>query len=153
PRPKGRCWASCVDDLRGWPRTRVTIPDASRHAMVVVPDRRAPDGGPGPLRRGFRDVAARLHLPRNAGKPVGEGDREGVEDPLAEHRPRCPSSIGRIKRSDDEVEPFQGGLFGGEVAAGFAGEATRGIEPLYRALQVEPMDAFAQVDTYFGCQL
>src|SRR5947209_19111630 len=70
-------------------------------------------------------------LPARAEAAV-EGDVEGVQGGLPAVGPALPASSGGVQAEDDEVEVLEGGLLGGEVAAGLDRAAEPGIEALDR---------------------
>ena len=66
------------------------------------------------------------------GEAAVEGDVEGVQGGLPPVGPALPSAAGGVQADDDEVEVLEGGLLGGEVAAGLDRAAEPGVQRLDR---------------------
>jgi hypothetical protein len=65
-----------------------------------------------------------------------EGDVEGVEGALPPVAPPLPPAAGGIEAHEREVEALEGGLLGGEVAAGVHGAPQPGVDRLDRYLEL-----------------
>src|SRR5213083_986067 len=70
-------------------------------------------------------------LPSGGQAPV-EGDVEGVEGGLPPVGPAFAALPGRVQAHDRQVQALEGGLLGGEVAAGADGSAQPGVDRLDR---------------------
>src|SRR6516225_9887115 len=100
----------------------------ARRRVVQYPGRRACHK-PSRVCQLFGVTRSWLLLPACAEAAV-EGDVEGVEGGLPPVGPSLAAAAGRVETHDGQVQALEGGLLGGEVAAGVDGAAQPGVDRL-----------------------
>src|SRR5690349_4988670 len=80
----------------------------------------------------LKGVTGFLRLLPACAEAAVEGDVEGVQRGLPAVGPALPAAAGGVEADDDEVEVLEGGLLGGEVAAGLDRAAEPGVQRLDR---------------------
>jgi hypothetical protein len=115
---------------------RPRYPLAARQAMPA--DTELDPTGRAVLRRvaPSRPRVCQLKAPACAEAAV-EGDVEGVHSGLPTVGPALAALAGRVEAHDRQIEAFEGGLFGREVAAGVHGSAEPGINRFDRVCRAD----------------
>ena len=80
----------------------------------------------------LKGVTGFLRLLPACAETAVEGDVEGVQGTLPPVGPALAAAAGGVEADDDEVEVLEGGLLGGEVAAGLDRAAEPGVQRLDR---------------------